>query len=153
MEDHSTGVIVRPAREDEFDEIVRVWMRSWESTGLSGPGDATFDELRARIPKEIEAGWRLYVAEMDGTVAAMLAVRPPDNHLDQLFVSPEFQGRGLGKRLLALAREMMPREVWLRTSVANERAWRWYERAGFVRERVELQPGWSQPRAYYRWRR
>ena len=146
-------VTIRPARTDEYDEIARLWMASWESTGLGGAGDASFAELRARVPREVEAGWRLFAAELDGDLAAMLAVRPADNHLDLVFVAPAFQGRGVGKALLAFAREMMPVEMWLRTSVGNERAWRWYEREGFVRERVEEQPGWSLPRAYYRWKR
>jgi len=147
-----TAVVIRPAREDEFDEVTRVWMASWESTGLSDPHDSTFQELRERIPRELAAGWRLFVAEDDGRIAAMLAVHVEHDHLDQLFVSPDFQGRGHGKRLLAFARTLMPHEIWLCTSVGNERAWAWYEREGFVREGVETQPGWPMPRAYYRWR-
>lgn len=145
-------ILIRPARDDEFDEVTHVWMASWESTGLSVAGDSTFEELRERIPREIEAGWRLFVAEADGRIAAMLAVRLEDHHLDQLFVSPDFQGRGLGGRLLRFARSLMPDEIWLRTSTGNRRAWAWYEREGFVRERVEDRPEWSLPRAYYRWR-
>lgn len=145
-------ILIRPARDDEFDEVTRVWMASWESTGLSVPGDSTFDELRARIAAEIADGWRLFVADAGGAIAAMLAVRPEDHHLDQLFVAPDFQGLGLGKRLLGFARTLMPNEIWLRTSTGNRRAWAWYEREGFVRERVEDRPEWSLPRAYYRWR-
>ena len=26
---------IRPARTDEYDEIARVWMSSWDSTGLA----------------------------------------------------------------------------------------------------------------------
>ena len=148
----AANIAIRPAREDEFDEITRVWMASWESTGLSVAGDSTFEELRARIPLEIAAGWRLFVADADGKVAALLAVRLEDHHLDQLFVSPEFQGRGLGAQLLDFARSLMPREIWLRTSTGNVKARAWYEREGFVRERVEDRPEWSLPRAYYRWR-
>ncbi len=146
------AVEIRPARAEDFDAVANVWMASWGSTGLAAPGDSSFDGLRARIPREIAAGWRLFVAESGGQIVAMLAVRPEDGHLDQIFVAPEFQGRGIGKRLLELARQLMPQQVWLRTSVGNERAWSWYEREGFVRERVEDEPGWALPRAYYRWR-
>lgn len=147
------SIVIRPARPDEYDTVTQVWMESWESTGLSGPADATFEELRARIPREVAAGWRLFVAESAGDILAMMAIRPQDHHLDQLFVAPAAQGLGLGRRLLALARSHMPDEIWLRTSTGNERAWRWYEREGFIREKVEQQPGWPTPRAYYRWKR
>ena len=146
------AVEIRPAREADFDAVARVWLESWESTGLGATVDSPYAELRARIPGEIATGWRLFVAESEGEIVAMLAVRPQDCHLDQIFVAPGFQGQGLGKRLLDLARRLMPREMWLRTSVGNVRAWSWYEREGFVRERLEDEPGWTQPRAYYRWR-
>ena len=32
----------------------------------------------------------------------MLALHLPDRYLDQLFVAPDYQGKGLGRRLLAL---------------------------------------------------
>jgi ribosomal protein S18 acetylase RimI-like enzyme len=147
------SLVIRPAREAEYDAVARIWLESWESTGLSDPGETGFDALRARIEREIAAGWELYVAEAGDALAAMLAIRPADHHLDQIFVAPAFQGLGIGKALLAFARTRMPDEIWLRTSAANARAWRWYEKEGFVREREEPQPGAPAPRAYYRWKR
>jgi ribosomal protein S18 acetylase RimI-like enzyme len=148
-----SGLVIRPALEAEYDAVARIWLESWESTGLSGPGDAGFEALRERIDREIAAGWELYVAEAGDALAAMLAIRPADHHLDQIFVAPAFKGLGVGKALLAFARTRMPDEIWLRTAVGNERAWRWYEREGFVRERVAHRPGLALPRAYYRWKR
>ena len=91
--------------------------------------------MRARIPLEIEKGWSLYVADDAGTLAAMLALHLPDNYLDQLFVAPEYQGQGLGRTLLAFTRQHLPDEIWLRCVRENEKAWRWYEREGFVFEK------------------
>jgi ribosomal protein S18 acetylase RimI-like enzyme len=148
-----SDIVIRKAREDEFDAVTRVWMDSHVSTGLAAPGDASFAELRARIPVEIANGWHLHVAELDGEIAAMLAFRTRDNYLDQIFVAPRFQGRGIGKRLLAFTRRHLPDEILLRTAVGNTRAIAWYEREGFVRENEVMQDGWSGPRVYYRWRR
>lgn len=147
----SDAIAIRPAREDAFDAVTRVWMASWESTGLGAPGDASFDDLRARIPREIANGWSLYVAEADGDIAAMLAFRRADDHLDQLFVAPAHQGKGIGKALLAFAREAMPQTMWLRTAADNARAIAWYEREGFVREKLETHPTSGRMMAYYRW--
>ncbi len=144
---------VRAARPSEFNEIVRLWMESWESTGLpSGPGHR-FDLMRERLDREITAGWKLFVATAGGRIVGMLAIRPKDKQLDQMFVAPSFQGRGIGKALLAHARTQMPTEIWLRTAVANVRAARWYEREGFVKEREDLRPDQPLKRAYYRWRK
>jgi len=147
-----SAIAIRPAREDEYDAITRVWMDSHVSTGLATGSDATFAALRARIPDEIVKGWQLYVAELDGAIAAMLAFRTTDNYLDQLFVAPEHQGKGIGKTLLEFTRTHLPDEILLRTAVANTRAIAWYGREGFVRENEVMQEGWSAPRVYYRWR-
>ena len=92
---------IRPARADEYDEIARVWMNSWASTGLEDANNFLLAKLRARIPLEIEKGWSLFVADDSGVIAAMLALHLPKLYLDQLFVAPEYQGQDLGRRLLA----------------------------------------------------
>ena len=47
---------IRPARADEYDEIARVWMDSWASTGLEEASNFLLAKLRARIPLEVEQG-------------------------------------------------------------------------------------------------
>ena len=90
---------IRPARQDEYDEIARVWMNSWALTGLEEASHFLLAKLRARIPMEIEKGWSLHVADDGGTIAAMLALHLPDRYLDQLFVAPEYQGTGCSLRI------------------------------------------------------
>ena len=128
---------IRPARSDEYDEIARVWMNSWVSTGLEDASNFLLAKLRARIPIEIEKGWSLFVADDDGTIAAMLALHLPQRYLDKLFVAPEYQGRSLGRKLLAFTRQRLPDEIYLRCVRENEKAWRWYEREGFVFEKEQ----------------
>jgi len=108
--------------------------------------------LRARVPIEVEKGWSLYVADDNGRLAAMLAIHVSDCYLDQLFVAPEYQGDGLGRRLLAFTRQHLPDEIWLRCVRENEKAWRWYEREGFVFEKEQLEPANGRVMKYYRWR-
>src|SRR5258708_31449470 len=80
---------IRPARADEYDEIARVWMNSWASTGLAEASNFLLAQLRARIPLEVGKGWSLFVAADDGHLAAMLALHLPNMYLDQLFRSEE----------------------------------------------------------------
>ncbi len=91
-----------------------VWMDSWVSTGLADASNFLLAQLRARVPMEIEKGWSLYVADNDGTLAAMLALHIPDRYLDQLFVAPAYQGKDLGRQLLAFTRSQLPDQIWLR---------------------------------------
>jgi ribosomal protein S18 acetylase RimI-like enzyme len=145
--------VIRPARVDEYDEVARVWMRSWVSTGLAEPSELLLAALRARIRREIADGWSLFVAEDDGRLAAMLALHLPKLYLDQLFVAPEYQGHSLGRRLLAFTRSRLPDEIHLRCVRENEKAWRWYEREGFVFEKEQLEPMTGFMMKYYRWNR
>jgi ribosomal protein S18 acetylase RimI-like enzyme len=144
---------IRPAREDEYDEVARVWMNSWTSTGLEDASDFLLAKLRARVPLEIEKGWSLFVADDSGHLAAMLALHLPNRYLDQLFVAPEYQGQSLGRRLLAFTRRHLPDELWLRCVRENEKAWRWYEREGFVFEKQEIDPTNGFVMKYYRWKK
>jgi GNAT superfamily N-acetyltransferase len=143
---------IRPARPDQYDEIARVWMESWVSTGLEDGSRYLLANLRARVAREIEQGWSLYVADDGGRIAAMLALHLPDRYLDQLFVAPDYQGKGLGRRLLTFTREQLPDEICLRCIRENDKAWRWYEREGFVFEKQMVEPMTGFVMKYYRWK-
>ena len=145
--------LIRPARTDEYEEIARVWMESWVSTGLEDASQFLLAKLRARIALEVEKGWSLFVADDNGRLAAMLALHLPFLYLDQLFVAPEYQGRSLGRTLLAFTRQQLPEEIYLRCVRENEKAWRWYEREGFVFEKEQIEPMTGYTMKYYRWRK
>jgi ribosomal protein S18 acetylase RimI-like enzyme len=144
---------IRPARSEEYDEIARVWMNSWASTGLEQPSNFLLATLRARIPLEVEKGWSLFAADDGGVLAAMLALHLPNFYLDQLFVAPEYQGQSLGRRLLAFTRQQLPEQISLRCVRENEKAWRWYEREGFVFEKEEVEPMTGFVMKHYRWKK
>ena len=149
-----SALTIRPARADEYDAVADVWARSWLSNRIGSESASTLTAImRERIPLEIKDGWSLYVADDAGTIGAMLAFRLRDGYLDQLFIAPEYQGKKLGKRLLAFTRDNLPNEIWLRCVRENERAWRWYEREGFVFEKEQLDPRSGYTMKYYRWKR
>jgi len=147
------NTVIRPARSDEYGDVARIWMESWASTGLEEPSNFLLAKLRARVPQEIENGWTLFVADDDGKLAAMLALHLPKRYLDQLFVAPAWQGRSLGRQLLAFTRTQLPDEIWLRCVRENEKAWRWYEREGFVCEKEQVEPMTGFVMKHYRWKR
>jgi GNAT superfamily N-acetyltransferase len=144
--------MIRPAQDDEYDAVAGVWMNSWASTGLEEASEVLLAKLRARISQEIARGWSLFVAEDETKLAAMLALHLPDRYLDQLFVAPEYQAQGLGRKLLAFTRTLLPEEIWLRCARGNEKAWRWYEREGFVLEKEAVEPPTGFCMRYYRWK-
>lgn len=146
-------MIVRPATPADHDRLAEIWLESWYSTGLRSLFDPGPRTLRTRIPEEIAKGWDLYAAEEAGEIAAMLALQPRDSYLDQLWVAPALQGRGIGRGLLAFTRAKFPDEIWLRCVVENTRAASWYEREGFRFEGEEIVPPSNLRMRRYRWTR
>jgi ribosomal protein S18 acetylase RimI-like enzyme len=91
-----------------------------------------------------ETAWTL-VAESEGRVVGYVAVT--ESHVENLFVDPEAQGKGVGDALLRAAEARIRRErggerearVTLRCLHVNERARRFYERQGYsARETHEV---------------
>ena len=144
-------VLIRRVRDSEHDAATRVWMRSWESTGLGHAADLSLGELREKFEFELVNGWDLFVAVVNAKIAGLLALRPGERQLDQLFVDPRFQGMGIGLKLLNFAKQKLPDGMWLRTAEKNARAIKFYEAAGFIFERKEPRPEWDRYDAYYVW--
>jgi hypothetical protein len=85
-------VKIREATPQDHDALARVWLESWYSTGLKPLFDPGLELLRRRLPKEIAKGWKLFAADDGGETVAMLAIRPRDFYLDQLWVAPRSSG-------------------------------------------------------------
>jgi ribosomal protein S18 acetylase RimI-like enzyme len=146
-------VKIHAAVPADYDILAHIWLESWYSTGLKSLFDPGPEMLRTRIPEEVAKGWSLYAAEEDGVIVAMLALQPKDFYLDQLWVTPNHQGRGIGRALLNFTRQQLPDEIWLRCVVENESAWRWYAREGFRFEGEENVPPSNMRMKRYRWKR
>lgn len=88
----------------------------------------------------------------DGTVLALMALS--DDQVDQHYVTPEWIGRGLGSRLLDIAKTRRPNGLALYCFQVNHRARRFYEARGF--EAVASGDGSTneerQPDIRYAWR-
>ena len=86
-------------------------------------------EVRAWYASKFkEWDWGL-VAEENGVVVAFVAIA--STHLDQLFVEPDYQGRGIGTLLLNEALRRTPTVATLNVFEQNTQARLFYERHGF----------------------
>jgi GNAT superfamily N-acetyltransferase len=92
--------------------------------------DPTPASLRARVDEELAAGWHVTVAELEGEVVGFLALRPNLAKLDQIFVAPDWHGKGVGRALFAAAQRELRGGFTLSTHAANARARRLYEALG-----------------------
>ncbi|MER7871753.1 N-acetyltransferase family protein [Streptomyces cellulosae] len=123
---------IRRAAGPDAAAVAEVWLRSF-SAALPGVRRAhTDDEVRAWIREVVVPGQETWVATVDGSVVAMMTLDGDD--LDQLYIHPAWQGRGIGGRLVDMAKGRSPSGLTLWTFQVNEPARRFYERHGFVAE-------------------
>jgi ribosomal protein S18 acetylase RimI-like enzyme len=141
----------RAAQPADFGVIAQVWHES----ALSAEGAMStlprIEELRNRLDREIAAGWAVTVALDGRDIVGFLALKPAIASLDQIFILPAHQRRGIGRALLDLAKSAMPGGFTLRTASANLKARRFYCRAGLSLREEGFHPSAGYPVCYYGW--
>jgi GNAT superfamily N-acetyltransferase len=135
-------IAIRRAEPRDGDGIGDVWLAAWYVTYDFPPAHPDAD-VRRWLREELIPSRETWVAvDAAGAVVAFMALS--DDMVDQLYVTPDWIGRGLGSRLVALAKERRPDGLDLYTFQANPRARRFYESRGFVA--VATSDGWSEAR-------
>lgn len=151
MNTHHSDYKLRPATSHDHDAIAEIWLSSASLPGVGPPVMPTVEELRRRVGEESVAGWKVTVAEQNGTIVGFAAIKPSEAILDQLFVQPSLIGSGLGRALFKDCQEQMPVGFTLHTASSNEKARRFYENAGMQVLRQDTHPRTDHPVTYYVW--
>jgi ribosomal protein S18 acetylase RimI-like enzyme len=145
-------VSIRRASAADAGEIAEIWLASFKATYAFPPSHPD-DDVRRWVREELVPRRETWVAvEPDGTVSGFMALHGDD--LDQLYLRPDRTGRGIGSRLVELAKERRPNGLWLYTFQVNRRARAFYERHGFTVEHLGDGSGNEehQPDVRYAWR-
>ena len=156
--DEVAAPIVRPARPDESGAVAELmWAVREQSLALGSipQGAHPLDDMRRWMRDVVFAHDEVWVAESAaGSIVALMALRQPD-WLEHLYIDASATGRGLGARMLDVARsELDGDQIQLWTFQSNVGAQRFYERHGFVA--VQTTDGDNEEKApdvRYVWRR
>jgi GNAT superfamily N-acetyltransferase len=126
-----TPVNLRRADAADAAAVAEVWLRARRAAVPAIPAPVHPDaEVRQYFQTVVVPTKETWLAEVDGAAVAVLVL--DGEELDQLYVDPAWQGRGIGSRLLGLAQARRPAGLALWTFQANLSARRFYERYGFV---------------------
>ncbi|MBX9593411.1 MAG: GNAT family N-acetyltransferase, partial [Roseomonas sp.] len=139
----NTDAALRPGRDGDEAGFIALIGACWaEYPNCILDVDAEVPELRALATYFAEAGGALWVAERDGHVIGMAAVRPLNQdqawEICKVYVAADSRGTGLAHQLLeaveqhALAAGAHRLVLW--TDTRFEAAHRFYEKRGFVRQ-------------------
>ncbi len=123
---------LRRAVADDAGTAADVLLRSRSSALPTVTWPRSDDEVRDYFRDVVvphRETWLAEVSSADGIVGVMVLA---DDEVSQLYLLPEWRGRGIGDLFVALAKERSPGGLTLWTFQVNEPAHRFYERHGFV---------------------
>jgi ribosomal protein S18 acetylase RimI-like enzyme len=136
----------------DMDEVARLHRAAFDAALPWLVGLHTPEEDRAFFRDHVYADCQVWGARETGVMLGFIAYR--EGFIDQLYVLPRAQGRGVGSALLAHAQSRVDKlSLW--TFQRNERARRFYEARGFVLVKETDGSGneEKEPDALYMWRR
>ena len=129
---------LRPATAEDAESVAAIWHAGWRDGHL---GNVPAELIAIRTPESFRtrAAERVadtVVATVGGTVAGFIMVAGAE--VEQVYVAAEHRGSGVARLLLAEAERLVaagghPR-AWLAVVAGNERARRFYARAGWADE-------------------
>ncbi|GIL39463.1 GNAT family N-acetyltransferase [Roseiterribacter gracilis] len=133
-------------------EIARIWHTAWRDRNPTLAPQITLDNMTERAARFLAEGrWTVRVARLDGMLVGFCAVAKAEKLLDQLFILPSAQGRGIGSALLREAQANHPDGLQMRVQLTNHDALRLYARHGFVEYGRETHPVMGVEMALLRW--
>jgi len=119
--------VIRAAATDDHSTCARILTQSWASALPNMRRDVGLAEFRDQTEGEL-----LFVATCERGIVGFISVWAQDWFVHHLFVSPEFQNRGVGTHLLHHVSTLAGnRELSLKCPAENQSAIRFYTRLGF----------------------
>src|SRR5689334_10557011 len=123
--------IIRDYRDADSDSVTILWRVAREKSlpDFQRQKGYFFYEDQNYFRDHVLKKNHVWVVEVDDHPVAFMAME--NDFIDQLYIHPDYQGRGIGKALLDFARERSPEHVWLYTLQVNVNARTFYEKNGF----------------------
>ena len=154
-EQKTQSYTIEPATPGDAEGITYVQINTWVATYVNEAMDITEEAIRERFygkdgelfREKIERGkkriansqYGVYVAKQGDKIVGFASPRydkeAKQQRLGALYVSPESQGKGLGKQLLDAAINALDRsqDIYLHVVTYNEKAIGFYENNGFIK--------------------
>ncbi|MFE4963926.1 GNAT family N-acetyltransferase [Streptomyces sp. NPDC056660] len=126
----NAGAVLRRAVGPDAGAVADVWLRSYSAALPTVVRAHSDDEVRAYFRDVVVPERETWLAEVGGRVVGVMVLA--GDLLSQLYLAPEWRGRGLGDRFVSLAKERSPQGLTLWTFQVNGPAQRFYERHGFL---------------------
>ena len=131
----SEEVIIRKYKNIDYVQLCQVHDQARMQELIVGNAVDLYAPLEVAVYKEELFSETIYVAALDSQVVGFVAFRK--NELGYIYVLNEFQGRGIGGKLLDTVIPYLERPAFLEVFPTNIKAKRLYRSRGFVDETKE----------------
>ncbi|PFD37095.1 GNAT family N-acetyltransferase [Bacillus cereus] len=127
---------IRVANELDYPVLRNVYLQTrrktffWENTE-----EMILEDFDKHTMEE-----HIILAEENNHILGFASLYLPDNFIHNLFVHPDFLGKGVGGRLLNASIEKMNRPLKLKCVSKNQKAMKFYERNGWKKVVEEGNP-------------
>lgn len=146
--------IIREYKPEDFDAVTILWRVAREKSvpEFQREKGHFFYEDQDYFQNRILQRNKVWVGDVNGRPVVFMAMK--NDFIDQLYVHPNYWRQGIGDSLLRFARGHYPDHLWLYTLQVNVNARAFYEKNGFVAEKLGFSdPPENEPDVEYHWRR
>ena len=125
----NNGTIIRVKSANDTESIMRIWLE----TNIRAHDfiNENYWKNKYHYVKTLISESEVYVYEKSGQVIGFIGLS--GDYIAGLFVTSDFQSRGIGKKLLDYVKTFKPK-LYLSVYQKNCNAVRFYQREGFVKE-------------------
>ncbi|CAH0121110.1 hypothetical protein PAE9249_03636 [Paenibacillus sp. CECT 9249] len=128
---------IRAANEFDYPDLRKVYLESRRKTFHW----ADTEEMSLEDFDKDTEGEFIILAEEDRQIIGFASLYLPDNFIHNLFVHPDFLGKGAGSLLLRASVEKMKTPIRLKCVSENQKAMKFYEKNGWKKVIEEGKPG------------
>lgn len=143
---YSKEIKIRVWDKTDFDAVREILLKTWENTYTFIPEADRVAHLNSFYNKNKlndllnDSHSKSIIAEVDSVAAGWMKLFEDKLNnkffISSLYILPEYQGFGIGKKLLDEAYKTANRknfsEIWLGVMKQNLKAVEWYKKSGFV---------------------
>lgn len=125
---------LRQARHDDAAAVAHVYARSRLFAGLDDEASLDRREVVRWMSDDVIGRADAWVADLDGTVVGLMVLdhdTPGRGWIDQLYIDPAWQRRGLGRQFVDIAGQRLADGVQTWVGAANVDALAFFARHGF----------------------
>ncbi|MCR8642027.1 GNAT family N-acetyltransferase [Paenibacillus sp. N1-5-1-14] len=128
---------IREANELDYPELRKIYLESRrKSFHWANVNEMTFEDFDRDTIEEY-----IILVEDNSHILGFASLYLPDNFIHNLFVHPDFNGKGVGTQLVNYSIEKMSKPVRLKCVSENHSALIFYEKNGWKKVVEEGNPG------------